>query len=136
MRSTPRAPGANSGRAGSQGPVGVDCVTSKVPGDEAAQKATATAFAFMSDDGKSIGWSCSISDKEDTPVFRIESLVPTILGQAESPAGKSTSWSFGESNSGVSIVPRSAGHSESWHVACAGKEPRKAHYDLAVLRRD
>ena len=123
-------------RAGviNQNPIGVDCVTSQVTGDEVAQKAAMSSFAFTSADGKGVGWSCSVSGSEDKPVFRVSLLVPTILGQGETPLGKS-SWSWGVSNSRVSIVPRSAENSEGWHVACSSKEPRNTNYDLAVIKK-
>ena len=125
--------GTSSGRAGvtGQSPIGVECVKSEITGGEAAQKAAAAAFTFMSADGKGPGWSCSVSGSEDEPVFRVSLLVPTILGQAE----KSASWSWGVSNGRLSIVPRSAENSESWHVACSSKEPRNTNYDLAVLKK-
>lgn len=130
--------GANSGRSGvtNQNPIGVDCVKSEVTGNAAAQKAAASAFAFMSADGKSVGWSCSVSGTEDNPVFSVALLVPTILGQAQpTVVDRSASWSWGVSNSRVSIVPRSAENSDSWHVACSSKEPRNTNYDLAVLKK-
>ena len=128
--------GANSGRSGvtNQNPIGVDCVKSEVTGDAAAQKATMSSFAFMRADGKGVGWSCSVSGSEDKPVFRVSLLVPTILGQGETPLGK-LGWEWGEKNSRVSIVPRSAENSDSWHVACSSKEPRNTNYDLAVLKK-
>ena len=128
--------GANSGRreVTNQNPIGLDCVKSEVTGDEAAQKATMSSFAFMRADGKGVGWSCSVSGSEDKPVFRVSLLVPTILGQGETPLGK-LGWEWGEKNSRVSIVPRSAENSDSWHVACSSKEPRNTNYDLAVLKK-
>lgn len=130
--------GANSGRASgavrNQLPIGLDCVKSVLTGDEAAQRAALASFAFISANGKGLGWSCSVSGSEEKPVFRVSLLVPTILGQGETPLGK-LSWSWGEKNSRVSIVPRSAENSDSWHVACSSKEPRNTNYDLAVLKK-
>ena len=117
-----------------QSPIGVDCVTTQVTGDEAAQQASMASFAFMRADGAGVGWSCSVSGSEDKPVFRVSLLVPTILGQGETPLGK-LGWEWGEKNSRVSIVPRSAETSDSWHVACSSKEPRNTNYDLAVLKK-
>ncbi len=127
--------GTSSGRTGvtNQNPIAVECVKSEVTGDEAAQKAAAAAFAFMTAGGEGMGWSCSVSGSEDKPVFRVDLLVPTILGQAESPLGKS-SWSWGVSNQ-LSIAHRSAVPSDSWHVACSSKEPRKTSYDLALFKK-
>ena len=119
-----------------QGRLKVACVTSPVTGGEAAQKAAMSSFAFMSADGKGVGWSCSVSGSEDKPAFRIALLVPTILGQAQpTVVDRSASWSWGASNGRVSIVPRSAENSDSWHVACSSKEPRNTNYDLAVLKK-
>lgn len=114
-----------------QNPIGVDCVTSHVTGDEAAQKAAMSSFAFTSADGKGAGWTCSVSGSEDAPVFRIGLLVPTILGQAERRADYSLSGHGGR----VSIVARGIEHGDSWHVACLSKEPRSTNYDLAVLKK-
>ena len=129
-----KKPDGASGRADvtNQNPIGVDCVTSHVTGDEAAQKAAASAFAFMSADGTGVGWSCSLSGSEEKPVFRIALLVPA---KVETPQGKAVSWSWGETNSHVSIVARGVEHSDSWHVACSSKEPRNTNYDLAVLKK-
>ncbi len=126
--------GTSSGRmSGSdfQGRIEVACVSSQVVGDEATQKATMASFNYMRADGTGLGWSCSVSGSEDKPVFRIDLLIPTILGQAE----KSASWSWGVSNSRVSIIARSAEQSDNWHVACASKEPRTMNYDLAVMKK-
>lgn len=129
--------GASGRMSGSdmQGRVEVACVTSQLAGDDAAQKATMSSFAFMRTDGQGVGWSCSVSGSEEKPVFRIGLLVPTILGQAESAPGKAASWSWGVSNSGVAIVKRSVDYSDSWHVACSSKEPRASGYDLAVMKK-
>lgn len=119
-----------------QNPIGVDCVTSHVTGDEAAQKATMSSFTYMRADGKGVGWSCSVSGTDDKPVFRVETVIPTILGQAEpTVVGKSASWSWGASIGRASIVPRGVQHSDSWNVACSSKEPRVTNYDLAVLKK-
>lgn len=131
--------GANSGRmTGSdfQGRVEAACVTTQVTGDEAAQKATLSSFNYMRADGKGVGWSCSVSGTEDKPVFRVKTVVPTILGQAEpTVVGKSADWSWGASNGRASIVPRGVEHSDSWNVACSSKEPRVTNYDLAVIKK-
>lgn len=126
--------GADPSRAEvtNQNPIGIDCVTSPVTGDEVAQKAAMSSFAFMSADSTGVGWSCSVLGSEEKPVFRIALLVPAM---AETPQGKAASWSWGESNSQVSIVPRSVEHSDSWHVACSSKEPRNTNYDLALLKK-
>ena len=129
-----------NGEMRNQTPIGVDCVTSVVTGDEAAQKATLASFAFMSADGKGLGWSCSVSGSEDKPQFTVGLLVPAILGQADRGAGPRTDakseWSWGTSNrsSRVSIVPRDAGNNDRWHIACAPTGSRKYGYDLAVLK--
>lgn len=129
-----KQPGGASGRADvtNQNPIGVDCVTSHVTGDEAAQKAAASAFAFMSADSTGIGWSCSVLGSEEKPVFRIGVKVPAKI---ETPQSKAVSWSWGETNSHVSIVARGVEHSDTWHVACSSKEPRNTNYDLAVLKK-
>lgn len=128
--------GANTGRAtmADRNPIGVDCVAS-VTGDSAAQKATLSSFAYMRADGGGLGWSCSVSGSEDRPVFRIGLLVPTILGQAESPLGKAAGYSLSGHGNQVSIVRRGVEHSDSWHVACSSKEPRNTNYYLAVLKK-
>ncbi|MBA2467157.1 MAG: hypothetical protein H0V46_06075 [Sphingomonas sp.] len=115
----------------SQGRVEIACVKSDVTGGSAAQGSAAKAFAFMSADGKGVGWSCSVSGAENSPVFRVDLLVPTILGQAERRVDYSLSGHGGR----VSIVPRSAANNDSWHVACSSKEPRNTNYDLAVLKK-
>ncbi len=131
--------GANSGRASAevknQLPIGLDCVKSVVTGDEAAQKASLASFAFMSADGKGLGWSCSVSGSEEHPQFVVGLLIPPILGQAErsaasQPAASSRGgWQY---SAPVSIVPRSVENSDSWHVACASTASAKYGYDLAV----
>ncbi|MEP6982521.1 MAG: hypothetical protein ABI853_02620 [Sphingomicrobium sp.] len=129
-----KKPEAASGRTDvtNQSPIGVDCVTSPVTGDEVAQKATMSSFAFMSADSTGIGWSCSVLGSEEKPVFRIALLVPA---KVETPQDKAVSWSWGERNSHVSIVARGVEHNDSWHVACSSKEPRNTNYDLAVLKK-
>ena len=135
------AAGQKSGEVRNQIPIGIDCVKSVVAGDEAAQKASLASFAFMSADGKGLGWSCSVSGSEEKPQFVVGLLVPTILGQAERSAAPGATarseWSWGVSNSTgrVSIVPRSAENNDSWHVACTSKESGKYGYDLAVLKK-
>jgi len=140
---------ASAGGVKNQNPIGIDCVTSEVTGDEAAQKASMVSFTFTSRNAKGVGWSCSVSGSEEKPVFVVGLLVPTILGQAErdltrasdasagqgASAGKAASWSWGVSNNRVSIVTRSAENSDNFHVACASKEPRKANYDLALMTK-
>ena len=130
--------GANTGRmngSDSQGRVEVACVKSAVTGDAAAQKAAMSSFAFMSADGKGVGWSCSVSGSEDKPVFRVGTVVPTILCQGETPVIlRAASWSWGVSNT-VSIVPRGGETSDKWHVACSSTKPRNTNYDLAVIKK-
>ena len=129
--------GANSGRASGAGrnqlPIGIDCVKSVVTGDEAAQKAALAPFAFMSADGKGIGWSCSVSGSEEKPVFRVGVFMPATLVQAS--ASRATWSRAGSKYSGpVSIVRRSAGNSESGHVACASNQ-RQLDYDLVMNKK-
>jgi hypothetical protein len=124
--------------------IAVDCVTSLLSGDAAAQRATLSSFAYMRADGGGLGWSCSVSGSEDKPVFRIGLLVPAILGQAERRGGKESDASAGKGAKGersafsdggqVSIVRHGAEHN-SWHVACKSKEPRNTGYDLAVIKK-
>ncbi len=128
--------GANSGRmSGARSPIAVACVTSQLTGDTAAQKASLASFNYMRAGAKSVGWSCSVSGSEEQPVFSVGLLVPTILGQAESPLGKAASWSWGVSNNRVSIVPRGAVQRGGWQYACPSDEPRKTNYDLVMMSK-
>lgn len=126
-------------------PIGVACVASPPTGDAAAQKVSISSFNFMGRHATSVGWSCSVSGSEDSPVFSVRLLVPTTLSTAQPTViGKAarynadpyaeTSSRLGMSN-GVSIVPRGTVPGGGESFACASTEPRKTNYDLALMTK-
>ena len=129
--------GANSGRASeavrNQVPIGLNCVRSLVTGDEAARKAPLATFAFMSADGKGVGWSCSVSGSEEKPVFNVGVFVPATLAQTGA-SGAARSGTGSKYSGPVSIVRRSGGTSESGHIACASNQ-RQLDYDLVMNKK-
>ena len=128
--------GHSSGRmSGAQSPIGVACVASPSTGDAGTQKVSISDFHFMRSNDKSLGWSCSVSGSEEQPVFSVGLLVPTILGQAEAPLDKAASWSWGESNHRVSIVPRGTAPRGSEQFACTSTGARTAGYDLVMMKK-
>ena len=129
-KGTGHSSGRMSSKVRNQQPIGVDCVSSQLSGDAAAQKATMVDFHLSRGGAKSVGWSCSVSGSEDKPVFSVGLLVPTILGQAERAA-----FSWGMSNGRMSIVPRGAVKTSIWNVPCASKTPRGAGYDLVMMKK-
>ena len=115
--------GTNAQRAAA--PLAIECATSAVTGDNAAQKASLASLAYMRTDGNGPGWSCSVSGTKAAPTFHIGLLVPAASARsAATPTGYA-----------VSIVSHGVEHSDSWHVACKAKEPKNTGYDLAVIKK-
>lgn len=144
-KGTGQSSGRMSGALSNHGPVAVACVTSQLSGDAAAQKVSISSFNFMGRNARSVGWSCSVSGSEDSPVFSVGLLVPTTLSTAQPTViGKAARFNvdpyaetisrWGMSNR-VSIVPRGTAPGGGESFACASTEPRKTNYDLAMMSK-